>query len=231
MSKEKQKKILLEAQKIAAKMVVNPEPYNYFEEEYKRILNTIQARPGVSLSAAVKALLDDRDQLVLERNKAENRVRELEGGHDQAAQAVVDAQASEVAWKDRAEKAESELENIPGWLKRLYNNPNVIEAHLHNKDPNGDDDDVWGCPGCGWVGGHSAKCSVKEERARINKLNQATHDMLEAVCLEMERAITSSENSKGGQQARPNYGDFWPVSPSVLNRYKWWVKEMRKLLK
>lgn len=55
-------------------------------------------------------------------------------------------------------------------------------------------------------------------------------DLLRSVCEEMERAIGSGDRPKGGQQTGPNHGDFWPVGTSVLNRYRWWVREMRKVL-
>lgn len=78
---------------------------------------------------------------------AEARVRELEADQDQAAQAVVDAQASEVAWKDRADKAEATLAETRAQLARLReaaeNAASTLEHLLSGDD--GCVDDAMGC--------------------------------------------------------------------------------------
>lgn len=55
-------------------------------------------------------------------------------------------------------------------------------------------------------------------------------DLLRSVCEEMEAAIRWADRPKGGQQVGHHCTDFWPVGPSVLGRYRWWVREMRKVL-
>lgn len=54
-----------------------------------------------------------------------------------------------------------------------------------------------------------------------------TQVLLEAIADEMERAIQNAERPKGGQHAGSPSGDFWPVGPGVIGRFRWWLREIR----
>lgn len=47
---------------------------------------------------------------------------------------------------------------------------------------------------------------------------------------EFDRAIAEAERPKGGQQVMPSGGDFWPVGPGVVGRFRWWSREIRRWL-
>lgn len=51
--------------------------------------------------------------------------------------------------------------------------------------------------------------------------------ILGAIADEMQRAIDNAERPKGGQHAGSPSGDFWPVGPGVIARFRWWLREIR----
>jgi len=63
-------------------------------------------------------------------------------------------------------------------------------------------------------------------KAAMDNKNRAT-SILNALASEFERAIRHHENKgKGGQQVTFT-GDFASVGPSVVQRMRWWLREMR----
>jgi len=56
-------------------------------------------------------------------------------------------------------------------------------------------------------------------------------DVLEALRGQFEASIRSFEKPKGGQHVGPSAcGDFWPVGVGVIQRYKWWNREIDHIL-
>lgn len=54
-------------------------------------------------------------------------------------------------------------------------------------------------------------------------------EVLSAFRDEVDRAIADRQKPKGGQQV-PFHGDFAGASPTVLNRLKWWIRELERTL-
>lgn len=71
----------------------------------------------------------------------------------------------------------------------------------------------------------------RERDAALARLKQAEdlRQIAEALTVEMERTIAHFERPRGGMEV-PFHGDFANAPPSVVSRFRWWVREMRSAL-
>lgn len=72
---------------------------------------------------------------------------------------------------------------------------------------------------------HPGAALLEEHRKALEPLRAVVTGLAE----EMEAAIREKEHPKGGMSV-PFHGDFASAPPSMLNRLRWWARELRRAL-